>query len=63
MYIYTACQGICINIGTVLESFLSIYTIIYFNFDLFIRLLHIVADFSLAVRIFKDNLSVTMNRV
>ena len=30
--IYTACQGICINVETLLESFLSIYFIICLSF-------------------------------
>ena len=54
---YTTCQSICINVETLLESFLSIYFTIYFSLDLLIHLIHIMADFSLAVRILKDNLS------
>ena len=30
-YTYTACQGVCINIETLLESFLSIYFVIYLS--------------------------------
>ena len=39
--IYTACQGVCINVETSLESFLTIYLIIYLNLNLFSHSAHI----------------------
>ena len=39
--IYTAFQGVCVNIKTFLEFFLTFFLIIYFNLNLFSHLAHI----------------------
>ena len=58
MHVRILLVNIGISVETLLESFFEyLFYCLFFSLYLFIRLVHIVADLSLVVKILKDNLS------